>query len=132
MRRLRRLRKTLGTGDENALTLGDLCSKFVYFFQSLLLEVIFSKMASNNNHSCGLCVAPSEGDACRGVVDPSEWSYYALLVCAVAAAWRADHLPPHTQPLQRLTALAGKVVLDKCKYAKQMFVWWFDEPRKSI
>ena len=69
------------------------------------------KMASTTDHSCGLCVAPSEGR-----VDPSEWSYYALLICAVAAAWKVENPPRSNNPMQRLTALAARVVSEKCKF----------------
>ena len=51
---------------------------FVALFVALFtdLRLIITSMATVNPHSCGLCVAPSEGR-----VDPSEWSYYALLIC---------------------------------------------------
>ena len=68
-------------------------------------------MATVNPHSCGLCVAPSDGR-----VDPSEWSYYALLICAVASAWKVDNPPKSWNYMQRLTALSARVVSEKCKF----------------
>ena len=76
---------------------------------------------SSDEHACSLCVAPSEGNARRGVVDPSEWSYYALLICAVASAWRLENPPRRLEPMQRLTALAARVVSEKCK---SFLKWW--------
>ena len=68
------------------------------------------RLMMSEEHVCGLCVAPSEGR-----VDPSEWSYYALIICAVAAAWKLENPPKAINSLQRLTALAGRVVSEKCK-----------------
>ena len=73
----------------------------------------FLKMASAPEHVCGMCVAPSEGR-----VDPSEWSYYSLLICAVAAAWKLENPPRSMNPMQRLTALAARVVSEKCKFVE--------------
>ena len=74
-------------------------------------------MASAAEHTCGLCVAPSEG-LVRCAVDPSEWNYYALLICAVAAAWKLENPPKSMKPMQRLTALAARVVSEKCKFVE--------------
>ena len=80
---------------------------FAALFVALFYDITQS-MATITTHSCGLCVAPSEGR-----VDPSEWSYYALLICAVAAAWKVENPPKSMNSMQRLTA---RVVSEKCKF----------------
>ena len=74
------------------------------------------KMASAPEHACALCVAPSDERVRSCTVDPSEWSYYAILICAVAAAWRLENPPKAIHSMTRLTALAARVVSEKCKF----------------
>ena len=91
-----------------------ICKKFLlalFVALFLLASNITQSMATVTTHSCGLCVAPSEGR-----VDPSEWSYYALLICAVASAWKVDNPPKSWNYMQRLTALSARVVSEKCKF----------------
>ena len=71
-----------------------------------------SKNNSNNNkkHKCALCE-----------LHPSAWSTYALLICAVAAAWKAENSKPEPKALPpTLAALAGVQVV-KGKYQKIIF-----------
>ena len=73
---------------------------------------------NTKSHTCILCtcIAPSEGDARTGIVDPSGWSYFSLLYCAVAAAWRLENpCLPVVRPVPTLAGLAGAVVERECK-----------------
>ena len=72
-----------------------------------------AKASNNNNkkaHKCALCE-----------LHPSAWSTYALLICAVAAAWKAENSKPEPKALPpTLAALAGVQVV-KGKYQKIIF-----------
>ena len=66
--------------------------------------------------TCTLCIAPFEGDTRTGLVDPSKWSYFSILICSVAAAWRLENpCQPVVQPVPTLAGLAGAVVQRECK-----------------
>ena len=56
-------------------------------------------------HTCALCN-----------LDPSEWSFYALLICSVAAAWKIENpCPPIVRQVPTLAGLSGTVVQRECK-----------------
>ena len=57
------------------------------------------------SHSCVLCQ-----------LDPSEWSYFALMICAVAAAWKVENPQPKVvRSVPTLAGIAGTVVQRECK-----------------
>ena len=59
----------------------------------------------NEKHSCALCH-----------LDPSEWSFYSLLICAVAAAWKLENPTPKiVRSVPTLAGIAGIVVQRECK-----------------
>ena len=88
-----------------------LCCKVCWKFKKIFFE------NGKKSHICTLCVAPSEGDSRTGVVHPSEWSYFSILICAVAAAWKLENscLLLVVRPVPTLGGLAGTVVERKCK-----------------
>jgi len=62
---------------------------------------------SRKQHKCALCD-----------MHPSAWSYYAFIICAVAAAWKGNNSKPQPKAsLPTLAALAGVQVV-KGKFQK--------------
>ena len=59
----------------------------------------------NETHTCGLCQ-----------LHPTEWSFYAFFICAVAATWRLENPKPRViRQVPTLAGIAGTVMQRECK-----------------